>query len=315
MTDDPAQHQTPSNRTRPGSGADEKPAGRPHPAGKRTDPKHRDRKHRDQERPGHARAGRHPAAKAGPSADPAAEATVFGLHSAAYALANPARRITRIFATENAQRRLAEALAPHTERIETTRPRDLDRRLGPDTVHQGVLLEVEPLATEDLAATARRAHDTGFPVLLLDQVTDPHNVGAVLRSAAVFGAAGLVMTQRHSPPLGGALAKAASGALELTPIALVRNLAEAIAELKAEGLAVLGLDGTGDVILDEAVAALAGRPLALALGAEGSGLRALTRERCDRLCRIGGDGPISSLNVSNAAAVALHVAAAQRRAT
>ncbi len=235
-----------------------------------------------------------------------------GLHAATFALENPARRITALHVTENAERRLGDAVTPHQHLINRVSPRDLDKRLGPDTVHQGVLLDVEPLATESLDDLTARARATAHPVLILDQVTDPHNVGAVLRSAAVFGAAGLVMTHRHSPPLGGALAKAASGALELTPVTLVRNLADAIATIRAAGITVIGLDAESDQFLESAIAG-SDRPFALVLGAEGKGLRDLTRQSCDTLCRIGGDGPITSLNVSNAAAVALHLAAMQRR--
>ncbi len=259
-----------------------------------------------------------PRNRPGRSPDPAAaaaanaETVIYGLHAATFALENPARRITALHVTENAERRLGDAVTPHQHLINRVSPRALDKRLGPDTVHQGVLLDVEPLATESLDDLTTRARATAHPVLILDQVTDPHNVGAVLRSAAVFGAAGLVMTHRHSPPLGGALAKAASGALELTPITLVRNLADAIATIRAAGITVIGLDAASDQFIESAIAG-SDRPFALVLGAEGKGLRDLTRQSCDTLCRIGGDGPITSLNVSNAAAVALHLAAMQRR--
>jgi 23S rRNA (guanosine2251-2'-O)-methyltransferase len=187
------------------------------------------------------------------------------------------------------------------------RPRDLDRQLGPDTVHQGALLETEPLPEPTLDDLLERT--ASGPIIVLDQVTDPHNVGAVLRSAAAFGAAGLVMTRRHSPPLSGALAKSASGALELVPIALVQNLARALAEMGEAGCTRIGLDGTGLGLIEDEP--LSGR-IALVLGAEGKGLRQLTRETCDRLCRIATPGPLASLNVSNAAAIVLHLGAMRR---
>ena len=145
---------------------------------------------------------------------------------------------------------------------------------------------------------------------MLDQVTDPHNVGAVLRSAAVFGAAGLVMTRRHSPPLSGTLAKSASGALEFLPIALVQNLAKALGDLAAADLHIVGLDGDGNTFLHDT---LTDRPTALVLGAEGKGLRQATLAACHAVCRIATDGPITSLNVSNAGAIALYTCALRRR--
>jgi 23S rRNA (guanosine2251-2'-O)-methyltransferase len=191
------------------------------------------------------------------------------------------------------------------------RPKDLDRLLGPDTVHQGVAIEADPLPEPELAdLIARAGGESGGPLVVLDQVTDPHNVGAVLRSAAVFGAAGLITTRRHSPPLNGTLAKSASGALELVPVALVQNLSRSIDELKGAGFTVIGLDGEGETLLDEEP--LAG-PVAFVLGAEGKGLRQLTRETCTRVCRIGTSETLASLNVSNAAAIALHLAQMRRR--
>jgi 23S rRNA (guanosine2251-2'-O)-methyltransferase len=234
---------------------------------------------------------------------------LYGVHAVEAALNNAARVPLRLLATENAARRLACAIGVRNVQPERVTPRDLDRLLGPDAVHQGVMLETEPLPEPDLEELAARSVEAG-PLVVLDQVTDPHNVGAILRSAAVFGAAGLVMTHRHSPPLDGALAKAASGALELVPVALVPNLARALGELKALGVRLVGLDGTADALIeDEGFTP----PLALVFGAEGKGLRQLTRDTCDALARIGSAGALASLNVSNAAAVALHAVALRRR--
>src|SRR6185503_5981480 len=174
---------------------------------------------------------------------------------------------------------------------ERVSPRDLDRLLGEDTVHQGVLLETEPLDEPDIADLAERA-ESG-PLIVLDQVTDPHNVGAILRSAAVFGSAGLIMTRRHSPPLDGALAKSASGALELVPVALVQNLARALAELKELDVTVIGLDGTAADRLEDAPWPAR---VALVVGAEGRGLRQLTRESCEQVYRIATENVLASLN-------------------
>ena len=235
---------------------------------------------------------------------------LYGIHAVEAALRNPARRIGRLLLTENAEHRLELALAARAATAQRTQPRDLDRLLGPDTVHQGALLETEPLPEPPLADLAQAAANGG-PLVVLDQVTDPHNVGAILRSAAAFAASGLIMTRRHSPPLAGALAKSASGALELVPIALVPNLARALDELGRLGVIRIGLDGEADTRIDQEAFTAAN---ALVLGAEGKGLRRLTRDGCDRLCRIGTAAGMASLNVSNAAAVALHMAALRRQA-
>jgi 23S rRNA (guanosine2251-2'-O)-methyltransferase len=232
---------------------------------------------------------------------------IYGVHAVEAALGNARRTVRQLYLTDNAEHRLQAAVAARQLAHERVLPRDLDRRLGPDTVHQGALADAEPLPEPSLAELADGA--AGRPLLLLDHVTDPHNVGAILRSAAVFGAGGLLMTRRHSPPLDGALAKSASGALEHVPVGLVQNLARAIAELKELSFAVVGLDGEAQERLEEV--AWADR-VALVLGAEGKGLRQLTRDSCDRLVRIATDGPFASLNVSNAAAIALHWAAAAR---
>ncbi|MCC0057808.1 MAG: 23S rRNA (guanosine(2251)-2'-O)-methyltransferase RlmB [Hyphomicrobiaceae bacterium] len=223
---------------------------------------------------------------------------LFGLHAVQAALANEKRPVYAVRATENAAHRLAPLIAKRGLQPERVLPRALDRELGADTVHQGVLLEAGPLDSRNLDEL-----DLSGTLLVLDQVTDPHNVGAALRSAAAFGANALIMTQRHSPPLGGVLAKSASGALDLVPIVQVRNLAEALAELGERGVMRLGLAEEAETTLE---ATPLRHPLALILGAEGRGLRQLTRERCDALCRISTASALASLNVSNAAAIALH---------
>jgi 23S rRNA (guanosine2251-2'-O)-methyltransferase len=233
---------------------------------------------------------------------------LYGIHAVAAALANPARPIGRLLLTDNAEHRLAPAIAAREAKPQKVTPRDLDRLLGDDTVHQGALLETADLDEPTLEALAESCATTG-PLIVLDQVTDPHNVGAILRSAAVLGSSGLIMTRRHSPPLSGALAKAASGGLDVVPVALVGNLARALEELGELGVRRIGLDGDGDVTID--AAGFEGA-LALVLGAEGKGLRRLTRESCDVLARVPSAGGFASLNVSNAAAVALYAAARAR---
>lgn len=252
------------------------------------------------------RAGRQAAAPAGGDDG---LVRLFGSHAVEAALRNPRRPVVRLLATENAERRLAEVIAARGVVIDRATPRDLDHLLGADAVHQGLLLEAEPLPEPSLDELVERARTMG-PIVMLDHVTDPHNAGAVLRSAAAFGAAGLIVTRRHSPPLNGVLAKAASGALDQVPVLPVQNLARTMLELKEIGFRIFGLEGTGDAALeDEAFAGLTG----LVLGAEGKGLRSLTQETCDRLISITTAGTLASLNVSNAAAIALHWAAHQRR--
>jgi 23S rRNA (guanosine2251-2'-O)-methyltransferase len=227
-------------------------------------------------------------------------AVLYGWHTVTAALQNPARRIRRLLATENAARRLAQDAIATPIEPELVRPDTIALRLGPDAVHNGLLAEADPLPAPDLDEIA----PTGI-VLVLDQVTDPHNVGAILRSAAGFAVAAVVTTARHSPQATGVLAKSASGALELVPIVLVGNLARALERLRERGYFLLGLDSTGDVDLGEAPLRA---PLVLVLGAEGKGLRELTRSTCDLVAQVVLPGPIKSLNVSNAAALALYIA-------
>jgi 23S rRNA (guanosine2251-2'-O)-methyltransferase len=230
---------------------------------------------------------------------------LYGWHTVKAALENPARRIGRLLATENAARRLAEDGVPLPVKPELVRPDVIDARLGPDAVHQGLLAEADPLS----APTVTELEPDGI-VLVLDQITDPHNVGAILRSAAAFAVGAIVTTARHSPEATGVLAKSASGALELVPMVTVQNLARGLEELRQRDFLLIGLDSGGDADLaDVALRA----PLALVLGAEGKGLRQLTKATCDRLARIDVPGEIKSLNVSNAAALALYVASRRLR--
>ena len=235
---------------------------------------------------------------------------LYGVHPVEAALDNPERIVKRLLATDNAARRIGDVIARRGVTPEPVSPRDLDRILGADAVHQGLMLETEPLPEPDLADLAERAI-TGGPLIVLDQVTDPHNAGAILRSAAAFGASGVITTRRHSPPLNGTLAKSASGALELVPIALVQNLSRAMEELRENGVRLLGLDGTSEMAIEDEDLTCA---VAIVLGAEGKGLRQLTAETCDERVRITTADSLRSLNVSNAAAVALHAALIARKA-
>ncbi|WP_424811869.1 23S rRNA (guanosine(2251)-2'-O)-methyltransferase RlmB [Roseococcus sp. YIM B11640] len=227
---------------------------------------------------------------------------LYGHHAVSAALANPARRLRRLLVTRTAEQELAERFSPPwritPELVERQR---LDSLLPADAIHQGAALLVEPLSPPPLEKVLD--HGNG-PVLVLDQVTDPRNVGAILRSAAAFGAAALVVQDRHAPQETGALARAASGALEVVPILREVNLARALEALKKAGLWVVGLEAEGPVTL--AQSGLSGRRVALVLGAEGEGLRRLTRETCDELVRLPIKPAMESLNVSAAAAVALY---------
>lgn len=226
---------------------------------------------------------------------------LYGLHTVRAALENPRRRLHRMWATRNALERLALPLEESPSfPIELTEPRALDRLVGEDAVHQGVVLEAEPLLP-------KRLNDLGASplVLVLDQVTDPHNVGAILRSAVAFGAGAVISTARHSPQESGVLAKAASGALEHIDLIEVRNLADALKNLVESGFQSIGLDSDGPAELEQS---FTGPRIALVLGAEGKGLRQKTRDTVSALARLDMPGAIHSLNVSNAAAVALYAA-------
>lgn len=253
----------------------------------------------------------HPAAKARSAAartrrPPAPRAAapephhLYGLHAVAAAFANPGRRRHRLVATRNALHRLESLGAAPDVRVELVESRRLSGVLGGDAVHQGCLLYCDPLPErplEDIRAARR--------LVALDQVTDPHNVGAVLRSCAAFGVDGVIVTTRHSPRETPVLAKAAAGALELIPLLRVVNLADALLALTEAGVTTVGLDAAAEHALEEIGL---GEPFCLVLGAEGRGLRQRTGETCRHLARIDMPGRMPSLNVSNAAALALYIA-------
>jgi 23S rRNA (guanosine2251-2'-O)-methyltransferase len=227
-------------------------------------------------------------------------AIIYGWHAVEAALRNPRRRIHRILVTQNGEKRLQEFGIELKVTPEVVRPEAIDRELSPDAVHQGVLVEADPLPAPEIADIPL----SGL-VLVLDQITDPHNFGAIVRSAAAFAVDAIVTTARHSPEATGVLAKSASGGLEHVPLVLVQNLARTLLELRARGFQLVGLAEEGETDLADARLKA---PLALVMGAEGKGLRQLTRETCDLLARLDMPGEIKSLNVSNAAALALYIA-------
>lgn len=241
---------------------------------------------------------------------------LYGIHAVSAAWVNPTRKIRDLFVTEAGLEALDSAFDKASQ-AELDRPEpqlvekeDLDKLLPPGAVHQGVALSCAPLPEvqiEDICIAS--ANDPQALVIVLDQVTDPHNVGAVLRSAAAFGAKAVIVQDRHAPPVTGTLAKTASGAVEAVPLVRVTNLARAIDDLKAAGFWSVGLAESGQRHLHEVD--LTGRS-ALVLGSEGDGIRRLTGERCDEIVRLPTGGPVGSLNVSNAAAVALYEVARRR---
>jgi len=228
-----------------------------------------------------------------------------GVHAVSAALENPNRKFFRILVTAESARahdHLLKTRAPVG--IEIVSKNDIERQLPAGTIHQGIAAQVDPLPAihiEDLVQMAEGKDNA--VIIVLDQVTDPHNVGAILRSAAAFGALGVVVPDRHAPEETTVLAKSASGALERMPLVRVTNLARALDDLKKGGFWISGLAADAPVTLAEAK--LSGK-IVLALGAEGDGLRRLTRETCDHLIRLPMTGNMESLNVSNAAAVALY---------
>lgn len=233
---------------------------------------------------------------------------LFGIHAVRDALLNPNREKLRLVLTKNAADRLADALAQSDIAPEIVDPRKFSVPIAEDSVHQGAAMEVKPLnwgKLEEVCISGK-----GNPlVVCLDRVTDPHNAGAVLRSAEVFGARAVIAPRHHSAPETGALAKTASGALERQPYLRVTNLADSMQSLREMGYVLIGLDGEGSVTLSEALAnAGPGRAIAIVMGAEGPGLREKTRETCDVIARIPFADAFGSLNVSNAAAIALYAA-------
>ncbi|KQV63976.1 23S rRNA (guanosine(2251)-2'-O)-methyltransferase RlmB [Rhizobium sp. Root1220] len=225
---------------------------------------------------------------------------LYGLHTVRAAIDNKERKSIKLSVTQNALARLevdAEALGIP---VEIVTPQDIDKVLGPEAIHQGVMLETRPLPVRRLEALKNSPL-----MLVLDQVTDPHNVGAIMRSAVAFGAGAVITTQRHSPTESGVLAKSASGALELIPYIQITNLADALGELQKLGFFTIGLDSEGPAPLEST---FSGHKVALVLGSEGKGLRQKTRETVNALARLDMPGEIKSLNVSNAAAIAMYAA-------
>jgi 23S rRNA (guanosine2251-2'-O)-methyltransferase len=222
---------------------------------------------------------------------------LFGKHACAAALANPKRKCKRIYVTDRVAKEMHFNPKHPTPKIINIR--DFDKLLPREAVHQGIAIEVDPLPEVDIKTLS-----LGSSVLvILDQVTDPHNVGAILRSCAAFNVGGIIAPKDNAPTESGTMAKSASGALEIVPICRVTNLVRAMEQLKKDGYWIAGLDGNTDTNIDKAK--LSGK-IAIVMGAEGAGLRKLTRDNCDILVRLPISNKVESLNVSNAAAIALY---------
>lgn len=247
----------------------------------------------------HSRPGRKPAP---------ARLWLYGRHAVAAALNNPARQARRILATKNAADWLAGRVsAVAMERLEEVKPCAIDAALPPGAVHQGLAAEVFDLERARLKEVCAPA-EAGRPILVLDQITDPQNIGAMFRAAAAFGAKAVIVQERRTPPLSGALAKAAAGAIELVPCVKAVNIARSIEALSNLGYRTVGLAGEAEA---DIAAQTQGAPVALVMGAEGAGLRPLVAETCERLARIPIRPAMESLNVAAAAAIALYLAAAR----
>lgn len=234
---------------------------------------------------------------------------LYGRHAVAAAIANPERRVRRVIGTKNALEWLAQHAAPSRSLISTeeANPDAIDALLQEGAVHQGLAILVDPLPQKQIDEVCAPA-SPHRPVLILDQVTDPQNIGALFRAAAAFGAAAVIVQNRRTPPLSGALAKAAVGAIDKIPCVAVVNISRAISELQDLGYFVAGLAGEAEADIKD----LPGTPLALVMGAEGAGLRRLVSEKCDQLFRIPISSEIESLNVSTAAAISLYEARRSR---
>jgi 23S rRNA (guanosine2251-2'-O)-methyltransferase len=257
----------------------------------------------DPRRDGPRRDGSRPRQQDGPRPGPdtpKGAVWLYGHHAVAAALTNPQRRLRRLLLTAETEAALTQMLAPPwplaAERTDRAR---IDQLLGRDIAHQGVALLADPLAQPSLASVLERSG----PIVVLDQVTDPRNIGAIMRSAAAFGAAAVITQDRNAPEETGSLAKAASGTLETMPLLRAVNIARTLIALKAANVWCVGLDASGKPLSG---AFFAGRRVALVLGAEGEGMRRLTRETCDEIAGLSIKGAVESLNVSAAAAVALY---------
>ena len=229
---------------------------------------------------------------------------LFGFHAVRAALHNPDRVIKQIWSTENAFKQIQDDLDEKRHPIPVTMDRSsIDKKLPSHAVHQGIVIEAEPLEEMFLSdLTVRAMQADNMTVVVLDQVTDPHNVGAILRSMSAFNAPYLVVHKRHAPPITGTVAKIATGAVEHIPVIRVQNLSDALEELKLCGFTILGMDERAEQSIDKKE--YSGKNV-LVMGAEGKGMRDKTRSLCDELIKLPTQGPIQSLNVSVAAAIAL----------